>query len=47
MIGCNRFQIEHEYVFEETPKGLGYVCVICNSKKQFKKEKRLNDNGQC
>jgi len=40
MIVCSRFLIEHEYVFEETQKGLRYVCVICNSKKQFKVEYR-------
>ena len=40
MIVCSRFQIEHEYVFEETQKGLRYVCAICNSKKQFKVEHR-------
>ena len=40
MNNCKNFQIEHDYVFEETAKGLRYVCVVCNSKKKFRSLKK-------
>ena len=42
MISCSYFFIEHEYVYEETEKGIRLICFNCNNRKRYRNDLKVS-----